>query len=142
MCAHLVFSFKMVLLAGAKFAHAAAAAPVDREHDLWLAENSVLFWCFFGQIVVKLVQNVCSPCVLSRGCARSWCQERKAGGECARRGCEVIRIRMWGGRVVRHRVNWWRSWHKVGQKEKLTTAAVYADHFGASSFLVLFCISF
>ena len=40
--------------------------------------------------------------------------------------------------MVRHRVNWWRSWHKVGQREKLTTAAVYADHFGASSFLVFF----
>jgi hypothetical protein len=43
-------------------------------------------------------------------------------------GCEL----MWSGGVVRHRVSEQRSWHRFGQTQKMTTAAVYAGHFGVS----------
>jgi hypothetical protein len=93
---------------------------------------------FCGQAGAKFVLIWCKMCdhlvLFASKLFRSCCQERRAGGGCMCGGCEL----MWSGGVVRHRVSEQRSWHRFGQTQKMTTAAVYAGHFGVSLPLFFF----
>ena len=97
-CAHLVFFWS-------KLVQNLLMLPQQRSREGKWLKVGLKNIAFLGKTVLKLVQNLCSPgakgSFFLQNCARSCCQERRAGGGCMWRMWVDVEWRGGGTRLVK-----------------------------------------